>query len=86
MPGKWARSPTCLDPIQRVQLAQLGREPRVAAQTRRIEQLNPRDYLEATLRNEGRAQFDARTLTPLSMVSYDRRGAILLLVVQSTTW
>ena len=48
-----------LDPIQRVQVSQLGRELRVVPQTRRIEQLNPLDYLEATLRNEGRAQFDA---------------------------
>ena len=48
-----------LDPIQLLQISQLGRQLRVVPQTRQIERLNPIDYLEATLRNEGLAQFAA---------------------------
>ena len=48
-----------LDPIQYLQIKQLKRKLRVVPQTRELYQLNPADYIEATLRNRGRAQFDA---------------------------
>ena len=47
-----------LDPIQAVQIEQLGRELNVVPQTTDIYRLNPYDYIEATLRNQGRARFD----------------------------
>jgi hypothetical protein len=47
-----------LDPIQYVQIAQLGRRLEVVPQTTDLYRLNPYDYLEATLRNQGVARFD----------------------------
>ena len=47
-----------LDPIQHLQVAQLGRQLKVVPQTTDIYRLNPVDYIEATLRNQGRARFD----------------------------
>ena len=46
-----------LDPIQVVQIEQLGRELQTMPQTRDIYRLNPHDYIEATLRHQGRARF-----------------------------
>jgi hypothetical protein len=46
-----------LDPIQHLQVAQLGRQLKVVPQTTDIFRLNPVDYIEATLRNQGRARF-----------------------------
>lgn len=48
-----------LDPIQVVQIEQLGRELTVVPQTTDIYRLNPYDYIEATLRHAGRARFDS---------------------------
>ncbi|MCY4214804.1 MAG: DUF1329 domain-containing protein [Gammaproteobacteria bacterium] len=48
-----------LDPIQAMQIAQLGRELSIVPQTHNLYRLNPHDYIEATLRNAGRARFDA---------------------------
>ncbi len=47
-----------LDPIQVVQIEQLGRELTIVPQTTDIYRLNPYDYIEATLRHAGRGRFD----------------------------
>lgn len=48
-----------LDPIQYLQVKELGRVLNVMPQTSDIYRLNPYDYLEATFRNSGQATFDA---------------------------
>lgn len=47
-----------LDPIRYEQVAQLGRRLELAPTTLEITRLSPHDYLEATLKNQGRARFD----------------------------
>ena len=47
-----------LDPIQAVQIAQLGRELTIVPQTTDLYRLNPHAYIEATLRHAGQARFD----------------------------
>ncbi len=49
-----------LSPIQYAQISGMGRRLRVAPTTTDIMRLSPWDYLEATLRNKGKARFDAR--------------------------
>jgi len=48
-----------LDPIQYLQIKDLGRVLQTMPQTRDIYRLNPYDYLEATFKNSGQAIFDA---------------------------
>ncbi len=48
-----------LDPITYLQVSQLGRRLDVIAQTTELLALNPVAYVEATLRHQGRARFDA---------------------------
>src|SRR6056297_141247 len=48
-----------LDPIALEQVKTMGRRIRIAETTRDITKLYPHDYLEATLRNAGKATFDA---------------------------
>jgi len=48
-----------LDPIRYEQVAQMGRRLGVVAQTTDIYRLSPYEYIEATLRNRGKARFDA---------------------------
>ena len=49
-----------LEPIKYRQIAEMGRRLRVVASTTDPMRLSPWDYLQATIRNKGRAQFDAR--------------------------
>jgi len=49
-----------LEPIKYAQIAGMGRRLKVAKTTTDIMRLSPWEYLEATLRNQGRARFDAR--------------------------
>ncbi|MBL4783374.1 MAG: DUF1329 domain-containing protein [Porticoccaceae bacterium] len=44
-----------LDPVCHLQISQLGRRIRIAPTTTDITKMYPRDYLEATLRNQGQA-------------------------------
>ena len=48
-----------LDPIQYLQVKELGRILQVMPQTTDLYRLNPHDYLEATFRNSGMATFDS---------------------------
>ena len=47
-----------LDPIQYHQISEMGRRLKVVPTTTEITGLNPHDYIEATLRNQGTATFD----------------------------
>ncbi|OUS13727.1 hypothetical protein A9Q89_01780 [Gammaproteobacteria bacterium 53_120_T64] len=47
-----------LDPVAYIQITQQGRRIRIAPTTTDITELYPRDYLEATLRNQGMGEFD----------------------------
>lgn len=49
-----------LDPIRYEQVAHLGRRLRVAPTTTDIYRLSPWEYIEATLRNQGKARLDAQ--------------------------
>lgn len=49
-----------LEPIKYEQIARLGRRLRIAPTTTDIMRLSPWEYLEASLRNRGKARFDAR--------------------------
>ncbi len=49
-----------LEPIKYQQVATLGRRLRVGKTTTELMRLSPWEYLEATLRNQGQARFDAR--------------------------
>ena len=46
-----------LDPIQYLQVSEMGRELRVVAPTQDVYRLSPWEYIEATLRHQGRARF-----------------------------
>ena len=48
-----------LDPVAFIQITQQGRRIRIAPTTTDITELYPRDYLEATLRNQGMGAFNA---------------------------
>jgi hypothetical protein len=48
-----------LDPIRYQQISRMGRRLRVAATTTDVMKLSPWEYIEATLRNQGQARFDA---------------------------
>jgi len=48
-----------LDPVRYHQVAQMGRRMEVIDTTRNAFQLSPWEYIEATLRNQGQAMFDA---------------------------
>ena len=48
-----------LDPVIYIQITQQGRRIRIAPTTTDVTELYPRDYLEATLRNQGKGAFDA---------------------------
>ena len=48
-----------LDPVAYMQVMQMGRRIRVVPQTKDISKLFPADFLEATLRNQGKAALDA---------------------------
>lgn len=48
-----------LDPIQIVQIKTMGRRLRLVAETKDVMRLSPWEYMEATLRNAGKAKFDA---------------------------
>lgn len=48
-----------LDPIQYLQVAQMGRQLKLMPTTTDIMQLSPWEYIEATLSNRGRATFNA---------------------------
>lgn len=48
-----------LDPIRYTQIKDMGRQMRVVPTTTDIHALSPWEYIEATLRNKGLAQFDA---------------------------
>ena len=47
-----------LDPVVYLQITQQGRRIRIAPTTTDVTELYPRDYLEATLRNQGMGAFD----------------------------
>lgn len=49
-----------LEPIKYAQIASMGRRLRVARTTTDIMRLSPWEYIEATLRNRGKARFDAQ--------------------------
>ena len=49
-----------LEPIKYQQVAKMGRRLKIGKTTTELMRLSPWDYLEATLRNQGQAQFDAR--------------------------
>jgi hypothetical protein len=49
-----------LEPIKYDQILKLGRRLKVAKTTTDLTQLSPWEYLEATLRNQGQARFDAK--------------------------
>ena len=46
-----------LDPIQYLQVSEMGRELRVVPPTQDLYRLSPWEYIEATLRHQGRARF-----------------------------
>ena len=46
-----------LDPIQYLQVSEMGRELNVVAPTQDLYRLSPWEYIEATLRHQGRARF-----------------------------
>ncbi len=48
-----------LDPVAYIQIVQQGRRIRIAPTSTDVTELYPRDYLEATLRNQGMGAFDA---------------------------
>lgn len=48
-----------LDPIQVTQVREMGRRLRLVTETHDIMRLSPWEYMEATLRNKGRARIDA---------------------------
>ncbi len=48
-----------IDPVVYIQITQQGRRIRIAPTTTDATELYPRDYLEATLRNQGMGAFDA---------------------------
>src|SRR5210317_1584495 len=48
-----------LDPIAYVQIAQMGRRVKIAPTTTDVTKIFPHEYLEATLRNQGKAKMDA---------------------------
>jgi len=48
-----------IDPVAYLQITQMGRRIRIAPTTTDATELFPRDYLEATLRNQGKGAFDA---------------------------
>jgi len=48
-----------LDPVAYLQITQQGRRIRIVPTTTDITELYPRDYLEATLRNQGKGAFNA---------------------------
>ena len=48
-----------LDPIQYQQVAQMGRKIKIVASTNDATKLFPHEYLEATIRNNGKAMMDA---------------------------
>ncbi|MBV1951338.1 MAG: DUF1329 domain-containing protein, partial [Cycloclasticus sp.] len=48
-----------LDPVAFIQISQQGRRIRIAPTTTDVTELYPRDYLEATLRNQGKGAFNA---------------------------
>lgn len=49
-----------LDPIRYMQISQQGRKLDLVAATTDMTMLSPVDYIEATLRNKGRAKFDSK--------------------------
>jgi hypothetical protein len=49
-----------LEPIKYQQVAKMGRRLKLAKSTTELMRLSPWEYLEATLRNQGQAQFDSR--------------------------
>ena len=49
-----------LDPIRLIQVKQMGRKIKLVPTTTEMTKLSPPDYIEATLRNQGLAQFDAK--------------------------
>jgi hypothetical protein len=49
-----------LEPIKYAQIATMGRRLRVVSTTTELMRLSPWEYLEATLRNRGRARFDQK--------------------------
>ena len=49
-----------LDPVRYKQITEMGRRLTLAATTTDLQKLNPPEYLEATLRNRGKAVFDAK--------------------------
>lgn len=49
-----------LDPVRYQQIKDMGRRLRLAPTTTDLLKLNPQQYVEATLRNQGRAVFDAQ--------------------------
>ena len=48
-----------LDPVAYLQITQMGRRIRIAPTSTDVTELYPHDYLEATLRNQGKGAFDA---------------------------
>lgn len=48
-----------LDPVAYKQVREMGRRIRVVASTRDVSRMYPAEYLEATLRNKGKARLDA---------------------------
>ena len=48
-----------LDPIRYMQIMQMGRRLEIVPSTTDMTKLSPVDYIEATLRNKGKAHFDA---------------------------
>jgi len=58
--GNVDRVKDLLEPIKYAQIAKLGRRLRIAPTTTDISRLSPWEYLQATLRNRGRARFDAK--------------------------
>jgi len=49
-----------LDPIRFMQIKQMGRKIGVVESTKDMTHLSPVDYIEATLRNKGKAMLDAK--------------------------
>ena len=48
-----------LDPVAYLQITQMGRRIRIAPTSTDVSELYPHDYLQATLRNQGKGAFDA---------------------------
>ncbi len=48
-----------LDPVQYTQVSQMGRRIKIVKTTTDVTQMFPHEYLEATMRNQGQAMFDA---------------------------